>query len=43
MTNAITEVFATVQESAEVTGFDLNFVDDATYEFVGGGFIVSSL
>ncbi len=39
----ITEVSVSSQESAEVTSFDLQFVDDATCEFVGGGFIVSSL
>lgn len=44
MTNAtITEVSEFSQVSAEITGFDLQFVDDAACEFVGGGFIVSSL
>lgn len=44
MTNAtILESAVSSQQSAEVTEFDLRFVDDATYEFVGGGFIVSSL
>ena len=44
MTNAtINEVTISSQQAAEVTGFDLQFVDDAAYEFVGGGIMVSSL